>query len=464
MRTLLSLILVSFLVACGGGGGSSPVNPTPTPTPVTPTCYVDYTATYPSSYLGTHTMPTASGVLPSTWQKSINLKDYSPYWVYQNDKQTGANKIHNCTADQYAQLMYTQALDKLKTDGVTYTWLTNYGNWDNASATNLTISQKNFAISESMMQWFVQQAKSRNIDVYYSFQLQPTDVNGNVVNPINGVVDQATLTKIMNGWDTQAIEMAKFSQSVGIKGMMIDSNAYGFGNLNDPVIHELYVNLISSTIDHIRPNFSGTLVYSQQGRPWSDPRIINKIDVISFSFMSPLISASDNANLSPEMIEALMTDQLTNYYNSYNCLGANAGSIECGQNGPSTKKVPVMFDSGVQSNSLYWMSGWHEDGFCNSLTSNTSINSFTSILTASSTPETCVALNWSADFSSQAIGIEGILRTVLHQKLFPVFGINAGSYWLSDTLVPSYEGFPNLSESVRGKPAETIIKHWFTGN
>jgi hypothetical protein len=139
-------------------------------------------------------------------------------------------------------------------------------------------------------------------------------------------------------------------------------------------------------------------------------------------------------------------------------LGANAGSIECGQNGPSTKKVPVMFDSGVQSNSLYWMSGWHEDGFC------TDINSFTSILTASSTPETCVALNWSADFSSQAIGIEGILRTVLHQKLFPVFGINAGAYWLSDTLVPSYEGFPNLSGSVRGKPAETIIKHWFTGN
>ena len=457
------LVLASalFLTACGGGGGSSQSSTTPV-TPVTQNCYVDYTATYPNSYLGAHAIPTANGVLPNSWQKSIDLKDYSPYWVYYNDQTTGANKIHNCTEDQYAELMYTQALDKLKQDGVTFTWFTNYGYWDSAYATNLTISK--YAIPEYMVQWFVQQAKQRNIDVYYSFQIQPTDSNGNVVSPINGKVDQATLTKIMNGWDTQVIEMAKFSQSVGMKGMMIDWSAYTINNLNDPVLHEIYANSLSSTIDHVRQNFSGTLVYGQEGRPWSDPRIIDKIDVILFSFMGGGFSASDNANLSPEIVQSYMTKQLNDFYSAYHCLGASTGSINCGPNGPSTKQVPIMFNAGVQSTNTYWLNGWEEDGFCNSSTANASIGTGTSVLTAGATTSSCVELTYVTDFSAQAIGDEGILRTVFQQTLFPVFGVDLGGYWLSDTIVPNYEGFPNISASVRGKPAEAIIKHWFTGS
>ena len=36
-------------------------------------------------------------------------------------------------------------------------------------------------------------------------------------------------------------------------------------------------------------------------------------------------------------------------------------------------------------------------------------------------------------------------------------------YWLTDTLIPGEEGFPNLSQSIRGKPAEEIVKYWYTG-
>lgn len=458
MRTLLSLILVSFLVACGGGGGSSPVNPTPTPTPV-PTCTVDYTATYPSSYLGTHTMPTASGVLPSIWQKGIGFKDYSPYWIYGNALNKTA--IHNCTADQYAQLMYTQALDKLQQDGVTFTWLYNSGPWDDASASNLTISPANYNIPEYMVQFVVTEAKKRNIDIYYIWQLWPNDVNGNTVAALESAPDNATITRIMHGWDTQAIEMAKFAQTSGIKGMMVDWNAYGLSNLADPIIHETYVTNLSATIDHVKANFSGKLFYSQGGRPWSYPRIVDKVDAIVFSFMSPHMNQADNANLSPELIQNYMNIQLNNFYSSYHCLGANTGSITCGPNGPSTKQVPMLFDLAVQSNSLYWLEGWHEDGFCDSVGPNV----VTSLLSADSTPQTCVALNWSPDFSSQAIGVEGIMRTISQQTLFTVYGVGLScSYWLSDTLVPSAQGFSDLSESIRGKPAEGIIKHWFTGN
>ena len=41
--------------------------------------------------------------------------------------------------------------------------------------------------------------------------------------------------------------------------------------------------------------------------------------------------------------------------------------------------------------------------------------------------------------------------------------IFVGVIWLTDTLIPGEEGFPNLSQSIRGKPAEEIVKYWYTG-
>ena len=77
-----------------------------------------------------------------------------------------------------------------------------------------------------------------------------------------------------------------------------------------------------------------------------------------------------------------------------------------------------------------------------------------------------------ADFSAQAIFVEGMLRAIDKDPWFNTKGTTATTaYWLSDTLIPDeietlgngLEGFPNISQSVRGKPAEKIIKYWYTG-
>ena len=36
-------------------------------------------------------------------------------------------------------------------------------------------------------------------------------------------------------------------------------------------------------------------------------------------------------------------------------------------------------------------------------------------------------------------------------------------YWLTDTHILGEEGFTNLSQSIRGKPAEEIVKYRYTG-
>jgi hypothetical protein len=105
--------------------------------------------------------------------------------------------------------------------------------------------------------------------------------------------------------------------------------------------------------------------------------------------------------------------------------------------------------------------GWWEDGFCTE-----------GILDG--VYYECTQYEIQTDFSAQAILTEAILRAIDNQVVFETLGTTTTTgYWLSDTLyaepnqqrtdgVP-LEGFPNISQSIRGKPAEKIIKYWYTG-
>jgi hypothetical protein len=56
------------------------------------------------------------------------------------------------------------------------------------------------------------------------------------------------------------------------------------------------------------------------------------------------------------------------------------------------------------------------------------------------------------------------MRAITKQSYFKIGGINFhSSYWHTDTLKAGTEGFPNISQSIRGQPAEKIVKYWFTG-
>ena len=106
----------------------------------------------------------------------------------------------------------------------------------------------------------------------------------------------------------------------------------------------------------------------------------------------------------------------------------------------------------VQSREDYFINGWKEDGFCTSGTLE------------DNTPDDCMQEHYTIDFSLQALGIEGIMQALSEQYTFSVEStdIHTG-YWLSQTLTPGVEGFPNLSQSIRGKPAEHIVKYWYRG-
>jgi len=442
-----SLLLALFLVGCGGGGGSSnptpliTVSPTVQPVSSAPTCTDPHKSEYPQTYNGWRPIPKPTQQLPSGYQRGISFKDYYPGWIYDSAR----GSIKNCTKDEYVKLMYTQSLDQMQSNGVNMTWLYNFGPWNSSGAT-WVVDKSEYHIPESMVEFIVTEAKKRNINIYYAWQFSTQNTARTDLVTLGEVLTHDKLNKILDAHHTQVIEMAKFAQRTGIKGIAADWNAMHIGNLHDPAIKEIYISRFSKIIDDIRKHYSGEITWGQIGYVENDPRILNKIDAIHLSLGGPILSDVENVNLSPEIVKMAIEKQIYGMYKSYNCISPS--------NCPHTnnRQVPVFFEISVQSRDKYWTHGWVEDGFC------------VEGITPAGTKTACIQDTYIADFAVQAIGIEGMFKAVISQRDFTVKGVNFHTgYWHSNTLAPSYEGFPNLSQSIRGKPAEKIVKYWFTG-
>ena len=120
-----------------------------------------------------------------------------------------------------------------------------------------------------------------------------------------------------------------------------------------------------------------------------------------------------------------------------------------------------MFNVCAQSHASFFSTGWIEDGYCTQAT----VDDIT---------YECIQYEVKTDFSAQAVFTEGLFRAIDTQGYFETLGTTTSAgYWLSDTLIPdanqlptsteTLEGFPNMSQSIRGKPAEKLFKYWYTG-
>jgi hypothetical protein len=196
-----------------------------------------------------------------------------------------------------------------------------------------------------------------------------------------------------------------------------------------------------SIINDIRTIYNGKLF---MGTPaFYDKRIIEKVDAIVIPINSPYSwSYVDDSNVSVSLLKQKYKDTISGQY------------YQMSPNGMNSKDIPVIWSVLIQSRDKFLKDGWVEDGFCINPTSYGTPVTYNDPL--------CTQKNYKTDFSIQALAYEGVFQAIKEQPYFKTYGINLStSYWHTDTLVPSEEGFPNLSQSIRGKPAESIVKHWF---
>ena len=403
-----------------------------TPCAVMPKMLGDIVA--PSEYSGSFTIPSATQTLPPSVTRAIGVKDYYPGGLQQGSA-CQDKTLH-------ARNLYIETLNRLQQDGVQQTFLYNYGSWDDFSKSIWSVSPNDYQIPPSEVAFFVSEANKRNIKVVLAWQFTAVDKKGGAL-PMGGTKTPAELRQMLAAFHPLIVEQARVGQQIGLGGIYADWHAFWVSNLSsDPVLRDIWITEMVSIIADIRKVFSGKILYGANTAVM-DPRIAAVIDQFTLSLAVPYqsIGANENSNLSVAMVKAA-------YLSSIQQAKAEYDRQMVG----SSISVPINWAVSPQSKYNYFVEGWTEDGFC--------VNN-------------CAQLNYKTDYSVQAIGVEAALQAITSQSYFTNGTVDIDcAYWHTDDVGPDNMGwddyakinnwdFPNLSQSIRNKPAETIVRRWF---
>ena len=419
------------------------------------------------SYQGAYEVPMPQNSFNDDHLKAVGFKDYGVEWIYQNYENRGVDWVADCTENEYVKLMYRMTLRRLKEHGATTAWVYNFGYWQDDQAEFWQIDHATKHIDDWVIEYITLEAQKLGMNLHYAWQFLNQDTQNDELFPFNGnvYVDMALLKKIMDAHEEHILWEANRLEQLGVGSMSADWSAMwlSFSGLNNehdydsPEMDELqnyYMDRMNNIILQIKDSFSGK-VYVGEGVQWNDSRVFDHVDGVIFNFYNEFLSDDEVANATVDLIQERALSIIKTTHDKWNCLD----NQPCWHNSSSIIP-PMIFNLFSQSHASFLSNGWIEDGFC----TQGAIDDIES---------NCVQYGVKTDFSAQAIFTEALLRAIDSQNYFETLGstITTG-YWLSDSLIPDsnqypgqqmLEGFPNISQSVRGKPAEKIIKYWYTG-
>ncbi len=453
MKYLILAYITFTLSACGAGGTSSQPPLVLQPNSSSAECSLPYLPDYPDAYLGIHQIPTPSSSLSSTIvTRSISFKDYNG--AYGNWKDSdGDGLFNNCSKQQFTEKIYLYTLERMKAAGANSAWIYNYAPWIDVNTENLEIYVPGYSLSDDLVGWLVNEAAGMGIDIFYAWQLMTVDKNQNQIFAIGSIPTMAVLRKLMNAHETNMLNQAVLLEDLGVKRISLDWNAMFIcfcGDTKEELL-DYYLQRLASLADQLKNTYSGKIEYGQIGRVYPDDAVFSKIDslYINPNWQGLQLTEQQNSKLTVDMVREAALIWFEQEYRRIYC----SDEPEC----TITEKKPVTVGIQIQSRDKMFIEGWVEDGFCTegTLENDVVVN--------------CIQDYYITDFSVQAVGYEGILQAIDQQTYFQITGIDIHTgYWLTDTLigngeVNAGEGFPNISQSIRGKPAEKIVQYWFDG-
>ena len=452
----------TFSINCSGATAS--VDVTVSDEDSEGSCVNPHNAKIKQSYIGDYELPMPQNQFGEDHLRAIGFKDYGLDWIYGNYQSRGDSWINDCTQEEYVKLMYRTTLRQLKEHGVETAWVYNFGYWDDHQAETWEINHSRKHIKDWQVEFIAETAQELGMNMHYAWQFLTLDDQNNSLFPFNGqaFVDMNLLKKIMDAHEEHILWEASRLQSLGVASMSADWSAMwicfcGLENEADSYerdeLKNYYIERMASILSQIKGRFDGE-VYIGEGIIWNDSRVFNEVDGVIVSLPN-LVYDDEVAGATVELLEERVAEYTTDLFNAWNCNTQQP----CWEY--TTYEMPkVIWNLFAQSHQSFLSRGWIEDGFC---TQGTYLDVYY---------DDCIQDSVTTDFSAQAIFIEGMLRAIDKQPWFETKGTTSSTgYWLSDTLIPAdnqsnrvIEGFPNISQSVRGKPAEKIIKSWYTGS
>lgn len=364
---------------------------------------------YPASYLGAFPLPAIQGApLPAAVSRGAAVKDYWQYGL------TNASTNAGCSGSLHAAFLNTlQRLRKLGADHVDI-YQSAYLVDVNAAVLDFDLTRR-IEIPDAELAWIVAQARAAGLDVHEYMLVAGEDVNH---VPLPTPPTSTWASAYLDAYTRFIVNRAAVAQSDGIQALQLDWGVYFF---DWTPYRDLFIAKMTAAAQQVRGVYSGKILYGATA-PWisNDVGLMNSIDwFIGDLFNNIQFSPADNANITVPQLRQKYLDLITGLGNA---LGA--------------AKRPVVWHLFVQSHRDYLLNGWVEDGFC------------------------CAAKALQTDFSVQAITYEAMLEAISAQTTFTTVGVSAVASWYVDVMLPA-QSFPNISQSWRNKPAESILYRWF---
>jgi len=459
-----------FTLTCDGA--SSDVMVSVTSQDFEGSCVNPHTAAIPQSYVGGYEIPFPENSFGESHLRGMGFKDYGVRWIYQgyldsyhSDNDQSASWVLDCTQKEYTHLMFRETLRRLKAHGVTTASIYNFGYWNDDAEWKLDHSTKH--ITDEEVAYITSTAHELGMDIHYvwQFNIRVADEQ-RLLFPFDGMarVDMPLLEKIMAAHEGHMLWEAVQLESLGVDAISADWSAMwlcfscgidnqGHTQAETDALKDFYMKRMGEIVSGIRERFSGK-VYVGEGPQWNDERVADNVDGILFSFPN-LLNNDEIETATVDLIEQRATAYLEHAYNAYYCLD----NQPCwSRTSTDTTKHNMIFNLPAQSHADYLSTGWVEDGFCVSGQGNDD--------DYLGSDDECIQRIMQPNFSAQAIWYEGVLRAISKQSYFNTLGTTSSTgYWLSDTLLHDgkVEAFPSISQSIRGKSAEKILKYWYTG-
>lgn len=319
---------------------------------------------------------------------------------------------------------FVLALQRAKSIGATYATVANYVCLANADLPDQDWwSSPEIAISKTDLLWMSEQARAQGMKLRLMTQVCPQDGLG---QRLTSKVSAAWLERFFNGYKAWIVEHGRVLQ-----GSQFEAISADWGDWNPDWTAE-YAEIrergLADVIQGLRTAYSGKLYQSSLWGSWQNiQNITSKVDYVQLMIQSPWnLTSSQKANPS-------LADMKTGYRSSIEWLNGLVGST-----------TPVQFWLQIQSHKKFLDVGWVEDSGC--------WKPYTSVCYGEQGVTT--------DFGLQALLTQAALEVIREQRSVQVESVSGGGFWLGDNLAPK-ESFPNISQSIRNKPAEFIVYKWW---
>jgi hypothetical protein len=351
--------------------------------------------------------PIVGAPLPPDVLRGVFLRDY---W------DAGDNPAQNTGCTHGYREAFTASLKRLKRLGVDH--VNNYqtGILNDVNAPKLHFVEE-MRLNDPDLTWIVAQAKAAGLK-YHNYLAVMGDTKN---RPLPSKPTPAWASRLMDAWTEFVVGRAVVAQRLGIEALGLDWSAYGWEMT--PELVAIYVPKMTNLARRVRRVFSGKIMLGTGYLP-SDPELLKCLDWVHCP-VSLWASEEENSRLDVSLLKR----------NAHLKIGWSAATL--GADAP-----PVVWGMVASSHRNFFTEGWVEDSFC------------------VPSPEDCSQRKIKTDFSVQALAFEATLEAIKEQTLLKTASVEVCGYWFTDVLRPK-DSFPNLSLSIRNKPAESIVYEWF---